>query len=530
MATLSWRTLTTTALALAIGSSSFLGSARPFGAAAPIVHAQAVSSINHDRSTLVIGSQYGDPQNFDPIATFTLAWGMISSNIFDALVYRGPDLKIDKSKGLATNWQYLNNNTLHMTLRQGVTFQDGEPFNAAAVKFTFDRLLGPLGQKGAQYFQYKTIKQVRVVNPSAVDFITTSPDPVLITKLAGYGAMIVPPRYLARHGNTYFTSHPIGTGAYMVTRYVPNSEVDLTAYTKYWRGAPRMKHVIYRFIPEDATRLAELQTGRIDIMQKVAIGQAGSIKTSSGLSLYPVGSTTVTGIFLNGRTGPTKSVQIRQAINYAIDTKTIIQTILNGYGKQASTWQSALSFGNDPSLRPYPYDPTKARALIQAAHLSGPANLTFQIDGTDSVFKQVAEVVVAELQQVGLTVNLQTIAPTILYNTNIPKGTYGNMSEFVWGGWTLDFDNTAYSLYHSSEFYNPGYSNRQVDTLLDQARSTLDQNQRLALYKKIDAMLYHDVPNVILFQNVNLWATTNNVHNFVAPPDDRLELQNVSLR
>jgi len=308
MATLSWRTLTTAALALAIGSSSFLGSARPLGAATPIVHAQAVASINHDRSTLVIGSQYGDPQNFDPIATFTLAWGMISSNIFDALVYRGPDLKIDKSKGLATNWTYVNNNTL----RKGVTFQDGEPFNAAAVKFTFDRLLGPLGQKGAQYFQYKTIKQVRVVAPYTVDFITTAPDPVLITKLAGYGAMIVPPQYIARHGNTYFTSHPIGTGAYMVTRYVPTSEVDLTAYTKYWRGAPRMKHVIYRFIPEDATRLAELQTGRIDIMQKVAIGQAGSIKPSSGLSLYPVGSTSVTGIFLNGRIGPTKSVQIRQ--------------------------------------------------------------------------------------------------------------------------------------------------------------------------------------------------------------------------
>lgn len=107
--------------------------------------AQAAGGINHDPSTLIIGSQYGDPQNFDPIATFTLSWGMIGSNIFDALVYRGPDLKIDKSKGLATGWHYLNQNTLRFTLRHGVTFQDGEPFNAAAVKFTFDRLLGPQG-------------------------------------------------------------------------------------------------------------------------------------------------------------------------------------------------------------------------------------------------------------------------------------------------------------------------------------------------------------------------------------------------
>lgn len=488
--------------------------------------AQAASGINHDPSTLIIGSQYGDPQNFDPIATFTLAWGMIGSNVFDALVYRGPDLKIDKSKGLATGWRYLNQNTLRFTLRHGVTFQDGEPFNAAAVKYTFDRLLGPLGQKGAQYFQYKTIKTVKVVDPYTVDFITSSPDPVLITKLAGYGAMIVPPQYIKKHGDSYFATHPIGTGAFMVTKYVPTSEVDLVANPHYWRGAPRMKHLIYRFIPEDATRLAELQTGHIDIMQKVAIGQIAVIKKASGLQLYPIGSPTVEGIFLNPRIAPTNDVRVRQAINFAIDRGSIIKDILNGYGKEVSTWQSALSFGNDPSLSPYPYDPTKAKALLTEAHFTGTPALNFVIDGTDSVFKQVAEVVVAELQQVGFTVNLQTVDPTVLYNTDIPKGKYGNMSEFGWGGWTLDFDNTAYSLYHTGEFYNPGYSNPKLDHLLDAARSTLDQSQRLRIYYQVDAILHHDVPEAVLFQNVNLWATTSHVHNFVAPPDDRMELQN----
>ncbi len=494
------------------------------------VHAARPAAINHDKSTLIIGSQYGDPQNFDPIATFTLAWGMIASNIFDALVYRGPDLKIHKDLGLATDWKYLNPNTLQFTLRKGVTFQDGERFDAAAVKYTFDRLLGPLGQKGAQYFQYKTIKQVNVVDQYTVDFVTTSPDPVLVTKLAGYGAMIVPPAYIKKHGDTYFGSHPVGTGPYMVTKYVPNSEVDLVRFDKYWRGPAKMAKVIYRFIPDDATRLAELQTGHIDIMQKVAIGQASVINSSSSLHLYPVGSTTVEGIFLNGRISPTNNVLVRQAINYAIDTASIIKSVLNGYGKQVATWQSPLSFGYDPSQAPYPYDPAKAKALLAQAHLSGTATLTFTIDGTDTVFKQIAEVVVAELQQVGLNVTLNTISPTVLYNTDIPQGKYGNMSSFVWGGWTLDFDNTAYSLYHSNEFYNPGYMNPKVDSLLDNARSTLDQGKRLALYKQLDAILYQDAPNVVLFQSVNLWAASSNVENFVAPPDDRLELLDMSLK
>ncbi len=494
------------------------------------VLASGPRAINHDPTTLVIGSQYGDPQNFDPIATFTLAWGMIGSNVFDALVYRGTDMRIDKSKGLATDWHYLNQNTLRFTLRHGVTFQDGEPFDAAAVKYTFDRLLGPLGQKGAQYFQYKTIKTVKVVDPYTVDFITSSPDPVLVTKLAGYGAMIVPPAYIKQHGDAYFSTHPIGTGAFMVTKYVPKLEVDLVAYAKYWRGAPRMKHLIYRFIPDDTTRLAELQTGHIDIMQKVATAQVSVIKGASDLRLDPVGSPTVYGLFLDPRQKPTNNVLIRQAINYAIDRASIVKDILGGYGNLVSTWQTSMSFGNDPSMAPFPYNPDKAKALIAQAHVSGPLHLKFTIDGTDSVFKQVAEVIVAELQQVGFTVDLETVDPVVHYGTNIPKGKYGNMAEFGWGGWTLDFDNTAYSLYHSGEFYNPGYSNPTMDHLLEAARSTLDQGKRLSIYKQVDALLRRDVPEAVLFQSVNLWATTANVHNFVAPPDDRMELQNTYLQ
>lgn len=493
-------------------------------------HAARAAKINHDPNTLIIGSQYGDPQNFDPIATFTLAWGMIASNIFDPLIYRGPDLKIDPSKGLATSWHYINPTTLQLTLRKGVTFQDGEPFNANAVKFTFDRILSPQGQKGAQYFQYKSIKEVKVIDPYTVQIIVKAPNPTLVVSLAGYGAMIVPPLYVQKHGSTYFGTHPIGTGPFMVTNYVPNSEVDMVRYDHYWGGPAKMAKVIYRFIPTDATRLAELQTGHIDIMQKVAIGQVSVIKSDSSLKLLPVGSPTVEGIFLNGRSAPLNNVLVRQAINYAIDTKSIIKDILDGYGVAVPTWQSPQSFGNDPSQQPYPYDPTKAMALLKQAHYNSGTTLTFTIDGTDSVFKQVAEVVVAELQQVGIKVNLQTVSPTVLYNTLIPKGTYGAMSEFGWGGWTLDFDNTAYSLYYTGQFYNPGYSNPRLDTILTAARSTLDQNKRLALYKQADAILYHDVPNACLFQTVNLWAASTNVHNFVAAPDDRLVLHDVYLK
>lgn len=496
--------------------------------AAPAKHTAAVS-INHPKDTLIVGSQYGDPQNLDPIATFLLSWGMMAGNIFDGLTYRGPDLKIHPNRGLATSWHYIKPTMLRMNLRHGVTFQDGEPFNASAVKFTFDRLLGPLGQKGAQYFQYKTIKTVKVVNNYTVDFIMKAPDPVLITKLAGYGAMIVPPKYIKQHGNAYFATHPIGTGAYRVTRYVRGSEVDLTRYNKWWGGKAKMAKIIYRFEPEDATRLADLQTGHIDIMQKVATGQISTIKQSSALKLYPVPSTTVEGLFLDGRIAPTNNQKVRQAIDYAIDKKSIIEDILAGYGRLVSTWQSQLSFGYDPSLSLYPYSPSKAKSLLSSAKIKSP-HLTFEIDGTDTIFKQVAEVIVSELQQVGFTVDLKTIDPTVLYNTNIPKGKYGNISEFVWGGWTMDFDNTAYSLYYCGQIYNPGYCNATMNKLLTEERTTLNASKRLNIFKQVDLMLHVQEPTVPLFQVVNVWAASTHVHNFVAPPDDRMELQNVYLK
>src|SRR5207248_9830480 len=131
------------------------------------------------------------------------------------------------------------------------------------------------------------------------------------------------------------------------------------------------------------TRLSTHHNGNNDLMQKIAIGQTTVNNKASNLRMDPVRSTTVTGIFLNPRVSPTNDVRVRQAINYAIDTKSIIQDILDGYGKQVSTWQSSLSFGNDPSLPPYPYDPNKARTLLAAAHLTGTPKLNFVIDGTD---------------------------------------------------------------------------------------------------------------------------------------------------
>src|SRR5579871_4118788 len=140
------RTAVVFALCAALSTLAWGGSARA---------QSTVQSRGH--SLIIVQSQ--DPQNWDPIATFLLSWGMVGSNVFDGLVDRGPDLVI--RPGLATSWKWIAANTLQFKLRRGVTFHDGEPFNADAVKFTFDRLLGPEGAKGPQQGNYKSIDQDR---------------------------------------------------------------------------------------------------------------------------------------------------------------------------------------------------------------------------------------------------------------------------------------------------------------------------------------------------------------------------------
>lgn len=479
--------------------------------------------------TLIIGDKYGDPGNWDPIATFLLSWGEVASNIFEGLVFRGPHLHLHPA--LATSWHYVGTNKLVFNLRKGVIFQDGEPFNATAVQFTFNRLLGPLGQKGPQYANYTAIKSVKILGPYQVEFVLSRPDPTLITKLAGYGAMIVPPKYIEKHGSHYFGLHPIGTGPFRVVKYVPGSEVVLQRFNRYWRGPAKLKTVIYKFITDDSTRLADLQTGSINVMQDVLPSQASTVKGNSNLKLLPTVSPTVEEFGTDESVYPTNNVLVRRAINMAINIPAIIKNVLLGYGTPISTFQGPLSFGNDPNLKPYPYNPTEAKKLLKQAGVKPGTPLSIGYVGTDTTFQQVAQASAQYLDKVGFKVTLHPYDSTTFFDKLIPAGhgQAGNLWEFGWGGWTLDFDNTAELLYAPHQFWNPTFDNAQVNQLLKAERSTLNQSKRLQDFYKLDKVLHNLAVGVPLWDVTNLWAISSNVHGFVAPPDDRLWLWPVSV-
>ncbi len=482
-----------------------------------------------DRGNSVVVAIPTDPQSWDPIDTFLLDWSSVGSSIFEGLVDRNLDL--DLEPGLAESWEYEDDLTLKFKLREGVEFHNGEPFNADAVKFTFDRLLGEEGAKGPQQSNYTSIESVEIINDYEIVFHLNTPDPVLLTKLAGYGAMIVPPKYVQENTEEFFNDNPVGTGPFKFVDYKRDQHITLEKNENYWKeDLPKLDEVTFRFIPEASTRLAELQTGKIDIMKRVEIAQADTVKESAHINLEEVGTPTVMSVRFDVGYDVVDDKLVRQALNYAVDKEAIIEEILDGYGEPISTYQSDLSFGNNTELEPYPYDPEKAKELLKEAGVKEGTELELYAPGNDGTFKEIAQIIAFYFEEVGIKLNIKNADSTTMNSDLIPQGKAGHMYRQGWGGWTLDFDNTAYLMYAKGEFWNPSFMDDKVQELLEAERSTVDQDEREKIFKELTEVLYELAPEINLYSEVALYGVNDRVEGFQPPHEDRIRLENVSVK
>ena len=481
----------------------------------------------HAAGTLTV-AQARDPNNWDPIATFLIAWGQVASNMFDGLVLR--DEALNLKPGLATSWDVLEGGMrLRFHLRQGVMFHDGEPFDAEAVKFTFDRLLGPEGAKGPQQSNYTSIGRVEIVDPATVDIVLRRPDPVMITKLSGYGAMIVPPKYVQEKGSAEFAAHPVGTGPFRVTDYQNKVSLTLEPNAGYWGGAPKLDRVVYRFIVEPDTQVAELQAGRIDIASDVPIALTGPIAKSEKLDLVSITGPTVSVLRFNTRNGPATDERVRRALVMAVDRDAIVKQVLQGQAKTVVSFQSTLSFGFDPDQQPVPYDPAGARRLLAEAKLPPGTQIAMDFASNNTTFREVAQAVAGYFMAVGLKPQLRPAEQNLFSNDIIPNGKTGELFNMGWGGWTFDYDNTAYLMYHSGEHWNPYDKDPTLDAMLEAQRTIQDRAERQHKLQDIALYVAAHALEIPLYNLNTIYGVNKRVHGLVPPPDNRLRLAPVTV-
>ncbi|WP_372572225.1 ABC transporter substrate-binding protein [Ruegeria jejuensis] len=510
--------------------AKFLGRLRrhviPLAAALAVV--PVVAPGQADAQTVLTVAQSRDPQNLDPIDTFRVAWGSVASNIFDGLVLRNEELEL--APGLATSWEFLDDDTrIRFHLRDGVVFHNGEPFNSEAVRYTFERLLGEAGAAGPQRANYTSIEAIEVVDEYTVDFVMNQPDPVLITKLSGYGAMIVPPQYIEEVGEETFDMHPVGTGPFQVVEYTPTVGLHLERFDGYWDGQPQVDEVNIRFIPEAATRMSELLSGGVDISLDIETTSVDTIRNSANVDLVSTDGPSVSILRFHTNEGITQDPRVRRAITMAIDRPTIIEAMLGGLASPIASAQGAGSFGYDPALEPYPFDPEAARALLAEAGVEPGTQITLDMTNNNAAFREISQVIASYLLNVGLELNIRSHETSIYFNDILANGRTGEMYLFGWGGWTFDFDNTAYLIYHTGERNNPYIDDPVLNELLELERSTYDVEVREQALRDVAAYAHEHALDLPLYNTSTLYGVNQRVQGFVPAPDSRMRYMNISV-
>lgn len=434
----------------------------------------------------------GDPPNLNPNFNGSAIVSTLTSNIFDALFLRNREGKIEAA--LAESWENPQPDTWVITLRQGVTFHNGDALTSADVVYSIERILDE-ANASPQRGTYSFITQVKALDAHKVEITTNGAYPPFLSRLSGL--FIVPKDHLEKVGVEEFSRQPIGSGPYRFTEWKPGQEVVLTAYEQYWAGKASVEKVVWRVIPEGTTQIQELRAGGVDLVPRLLPDQIPLLQKEQQLRVKTTPITRTMMLPIDATTKPLDDVRVRQALNYAVDKEAIIENILNGLGTPLKGILPPMTLGRDESLQPYPYDPAKAKELL--AEAGYPDGFTIELKATASQVpnaKQIAEAVRGYWEEIGVKTEFsfyQEIAPWLALWPDKVKP----LPLSSWGG-GFDADFYYFPIVRTGNPYAV-YNDPALDALIDKARSINDEQERLAIYQQLEKKLLEDAGWVFLW-------------------------------
>jgi peptide/nickel transport system substrate-binding protein len=465
-------------------------------------------------------AQGAEPATLDPFQEISRTGYNVTLHIYDPLFMRNPAGKIVPM--LATGYRIVNPTTWEFSLRKGVKFHDGEVFDASAVKFTIERAL--LKDSPSNYL-VDGVKNVRVVDPYAVQVTTAEPLPLLLPRLMLLG--IAPPGYYQARGASYVATHPIGTGPYRFQSWVKDDRVTLTVNREYWGGAPAIETLVFRLIPDPTARVAAFRTGEADIITDFAPDLVSSVSGDPRLKVEVTTGTRSINIMLDTGTGPLRDKRVRQALNYAVDKDAIVKNILGGFGTVESTLVPAAYLGFNSRLRPYPYDPAQAKALLSEAGYPNGFPIVFQSPrGRYLADAQVSQAVVGYLKAVGVNADLRYYEWGNYVNLYF-KHQLGPI--FLIGSASAALDAADALENVSCGVWDSWYCNNGIQALYVKARSTVEPDRRAALYRDIQPLIWEEAPIIFMYTQKGIYGVVARL-NWMPQNDETLWLAKATLR
>ncbi len=477
----------------------------------------------------VVLGMAGSLTTFDPHTFSSLPISMHHPNVFETLLARAPDGSLVNQ--LAESYKMAAPKTWEFKLRKGVKFSNGDALDAAAVKFSFERILDPK-MKSRQYRYFKSIARVEAVDERTVRIHTKKPDPMLPPFLAIYG-FIVPPKYYKKHDKKYLSRHPVGSGPFVMKRWRKGQEVVYEANPNAWRK-PRVKTAVVKFIPESTTRVSALISGDVDVIDNLPPALSGRVRASGTASVIAKQSPRTNYILMVIKEGaPWMDVRVRKAMNLAINRDAITKNVMMGFAKPVAIIQGPASFGYNPDLKPYPYDPAQAKKLL--AEAGYPKGFSFDVyipRGRFMMGKEALEGIAGQWSQVGLKANVRVMEWGAMKKIIFSKYKK-NVKPFLY---YLARMNTAFSAEHmfagaiSSRSAYGGFRDKAVDGMINDARATLENKAREKKYQEIARVLRHEkVPIIPLYQTFRIFGANKKI-DWQPRADGKLIAAEVGLR
>jgi peptide/nickel transport system substrate-binding protein len=443
--------------------------------------------------------------------------------VFDTLTFSNDKGEVVPS--VATSWKNTSPTSWEFQLRGDVRFSNGEVLDAQAVKFTLDRVLNPENKQVVRA-RIATIKAVTVVGASTVRIETQNPDPILPKRLSSI--FLLPPIYLRSVGEDGFAQKPIGSGPFKVAAFTPSSQVRLEAVSTSWRGRPNLDGVEIRAIPEASTRVASLRTGEAHIVESVPPDLAQRLSRERGLQVVAETLGQVNLILLNTADPALSKKEVRQALNLAVDKTAIVEGIMKGYAVPTGQLVASNGTGHSSDIKPYPYDPVKAKAMLDAA---GVKDLTLTLHTTQGLQlndREMTEAVAGYLNAVGVKTQIQVLE-TAAFVQNYHGG--GMNPAFFIGWWYFPaMDGDFVYVWNQSGMKQSRFQNAKFDELYSASTKEMNPAKRLEIMQSMARMFHEEAPGIMLLHPRQTYGVRQEVQGFVPRPDrvivfDRIRLQ-----
>ena len=466
-----------------------------------------------------------DIKKLDPVDIQDATSSRVADLVFDHLATYDYDGEVMPE--LAKSWEFSEEGdeiTFH--LREDVKFHDGTKFDAQAVKFNFERIMDPEVASPAREKFSKRIEEIEVIDDYTVRFKLTGPDAAFIDLyVVDNATMMMSPASVKKHGKDV-DLHPVGTGPFEFAEYKQASYVELVRNEDYWKGAPKLSEVIFKPIPELQSRIAELETGGVDLIFRVPPEQLKNLEKKKGIAVQKSPYASIRGLWFNVEKKTFQNKKLRKALAYGVDSDTINEAFLKGVAVPGKSVVPVESWAYNEDVPKYNFDKEKATSLLKEAgwvdedgdgiREKEGEELSFTIMSPDGRYlrdKEISEAVTHTWKGLGVDANTEVLE----WGAFIDK-LFAAKYEMVFLGWMQ-------STFEPAKFLNPlvktggranffNYSNSELDKLLEDGLSTFDEEKRKEIYDKAQMIFMEDAEFISLYNHLGIVAHTTELKDY----------------